>query len=188
VLPGIAVLFTALSIGRAVTFQPEADHMSSAVARLVTQLPALREPVLASSTVDAHLAFGGAFDGLEALVLDLEKRGVETVVDPRLADRFGPRRAERKRAHGREVILVNADGNDKPPGFRSIGLVDPLPPNLRDERNDLLDELDLPHSASARRIILSVHGRSSRQRIADRLLHIPDLPRVELLLSPNAPS
>lgn len=109
---------------------------------------------------------------------------VETVVDPRLADRFGPRRADSDRADEREVLLVEADGGFKPAGFTSVGLVDPLPAELREERNRLLDELGLPASATARRILLSIRSDDERERIADRLLEIPNLPRVELLLSP----
>ena len=185
-LIGAALVVTLLTTYDAATYASEDDYLGAAVRRLATQLPPLDEPILASSTVDGNLAFGGAFDGLEALVLVLDDRGVEAVVDPRLADRFGPRRAEKKRARSREVILVEADADDKPPGFTSVGLVDPLPAALRDERNRLLDELDLPATASMRRVILSIRGDARRTRIAERLLEIPDLPRVELLLSPDA--
>lgn len=177
---------TAFTTWRAATYEEEPDHLSEAVGLLVTRLPAIEDPILVASTVDANLVFGGGFDGLEALVLELERRGVETVVDPWLADRFGARRAEADRADGREVILVRADGADEPPGFTSVGLVDPLPPELREERDRLLGELGLLRTASPRQILLSVDGDERRRDMAERLLEIPDPPRVELMISPTA--
>lgn len=181
---GVAAV-TLLTTWRAATFEDEPDHLSAAVRRLVAELPPLEEPILASSTVSANQIFTGRFDGLEVLVLELEGRGVEAVVDPRLANRFGPRRAENERAKNREVILVHADSKDKPGGFTSVGLIDPLPPALREERDRLLDELGLRERATARQTLLAIRGDEDRQRKAERVLAIPNLPRVELLLSPD---
>jgi hypothetical protein len=186
VLVVLALVFTGLTTIAALGEDPPRDDIAESVRRLVTQLPPLEEPVLASSTVRANQVFGGGFDGLDSLVLELESGGTETVVDPRLADRFGPHRAEKKRADDREVILVLADGNDKPPGFISVGVVDPLPAELRAERTRLLEELDLPEDASPRQIVLSTEGDERRTRLAQRLIGIPDPPRVELMMSPTA--
>ena len=184
-LSGAFVVAVALATFDAATFDAPDDHVGTAVRRLVRELPDLGdEPVLASSTVSADLVFGGFPVGLEVLVLELERGGVETVVDDRLADKYGPRRADDERAEDREVILVEADGGAEPRGFRTVGVVDPLPPALREERTRLLEALDLEVDATPADIIGAAADDPSRRDLAAAVLAIEDIPRFELMVSP----
>ena len=183
VLAGALAVVTVLAVRDAATYRPTDDVVGDAVRRLVHELPDVGgEPILVSSTAGADLVFGGTAAGLEVLVLELEKRGAETVVDARLADKYGPRRAQGARAGGREVLLVDADRGDRPPGFESVGLVDPLPPERRDARDRALRALGLPPDATTADVVRAVAGDPSLRGAAERLLAIENVPRLELLL------
>jgi hypothetical protein len=166
----ILVVLSVVSVVDAATFEHEPDYLGDAVRALTDQAPVRHGPVLVTSQADAGLVFGGHDIGVEVIVLEFEKRGIETVVDSSSANRFGPRRAHPERAVA-SVCLRSVDQ----------GGIDPLPDSLRAERNRLLDELALPHDASVGDILRRAQKDPSRRDIADRARRIPDLPRLDLV-------
>lgn len=139
-------------------------------------------PVLVRSRVDANLAFGGHDVAPEVLVLALERRGIETVVDADAANRFGPRRAQPGRAR-RELRLIRA-GDDVPEGFEVVATADPLGDDGRRRRERLLREAGLPPDATVGEVIAAVAADPSRRRLGPALGDLPDLPRISLVVGP----
>jgi len=179
----------ALTTVDAATDDSPPDLIGDAVRSLVDDVPDLGDdPILASSVVSSNLIFGGQFDGLEVLVLELEKRGMDPVVTAGIGDRFGAHRARPQRAGDRELLLVAADDVDgHPPGYARLAVADPVPKALREERADLLRELGHDGNvddADMAALVRSAIGDEERRSLVERLLAIPRIPRIELLASP----
>jgi hypothetical protein len=160
-----------MSVVDAATVDQQPDHLGDAIRTLADQVQGVRGPVLVGSQANAELVFGGHDIGKEVIVLALEKRGIETVVEESEADHFGPHRAQPERA----VTSVCLRAVDQ-------GGVDPLPTSLRTERNRLLGELGLSSHATASDIFVLAEADPSRRDLIAQLVRIPDLPRLELQL------
>lgn len=144
------------------------------------EVAAIDGPVLVRSRVDANLAFGGDDVAPEVLVLALERRGIETVVDADAANRFGPRRARPGRAD-LELRLIRAD-DDVPEGFEVVATADPLGAEGRRRRERLLREAGLRPEATVGEIIAAAAADPSLRRLGPALRDLPDLPRISLVV------
>lgn len=169
---GLAVV-VALGTWDAATYDPEPDHLGDAVRELASRVDAdIEQPVLVSSSVEADVVFGGEGVGVEVLVLALEKRGIETVVPEELEDRFGVRRARTDRALAHVALEAVERGG-----------VDPLPTEVRRERNRLLRELGLTVDATTAEVFVAAAGDPAKEAAAARLRELPNLPRLGLYVA-----
>lgn len=155
------------------------DPLEAAVRQLASEGAAVvdRAVVLVRSDVDADLVFGGGSAGLETLVLELERRGVEVVVARDLAYRFGDHRAEPERATA-ELRLVESPAA-VPEVVVPVADVDPLTAEQRRERATLLERFR-DGASPADRIRAAADDPTLRPAL-ERLLAIPDLPRLALV-------
>lgn len=175
-----------LNATEAATAERLDEPLAGAVKALVDDagatIAALDEPVLISSTAAPSIVFGSHSEGLESLVLALERDGVKTVVDARLANRFGPERARPERA--RSELRLALEGDPVPAGARLVATADPLSAGERTERTRLLESIGLGAEASIADIVGSVARDPSVRPVADRLTRFSDLPPFVLLLVP----
>ena len=175
---------------RAATDDRTVDPLASAVARLtadaVPTIGALAQPVLVSSGAAPEIVFGTGQVGLEALVLDLERGGVDTVVAADLADRYGPERARPGRA--RSQLRLGLARDAVPEGFRVVGTADPLPPRERAERAALLRSIGLGDDATLGDVVLVMVEDPSVRPVWERLRAYSDLPPFVLLAADGPPA
>ena len=166
----VLAFLSLVSVVDAATFDREPDYLGDAIRTLVDRTDGIRAPVLVESQTDIPLVFAGENVGVEVVVLEFEKRGIETVVSESRADHVGPRRAEPERAVT-SVCLRSVD----------VGGIDPLPASVRAERERLLDELGLPRDASVSDILRRAQEDPARRDVADKVRRIPDFPRLDLV-------
>lgn len=182
----VLVGVSGVTIGDVLGDWREPDRIADAVRALAApgaeEVAGVDGPVLVRSRVDANLAFGGDDVAPEVLVLALERRGIETVVDADAANRFGARRARPDRAE-RELRLITAD-DTVPEGFEVVATADPLGDEGRRRRERLLAEAGLPPDATVGEVIAAVAADPSRRRLGPALRDLPDLPRISLLVGP----
>ncbi len=139
--------------------------------------------VLVRSVASAPLVFGGQDVAPEVLVLGLEQRGVDTLVDRELVFKFGRERAHPERAtvELRLVTLGDPSGEvPTPDGFTVVATEDPLGP-LRARRGRLLARAGLGPGASNRDVIDAVAADPTKRPLAVQLGRLPDLPVLALL-------
>jgi hypothetical protein len=149
-------VFTGLNVADAVGDAPDRGRVHDALVELGDEAAALVQdvdgPVLVTSDVAVpELAIGGDDIGPEVVALALDRAGVDVVVEERLDNRFGPRRAQPERAVA-ELRIVADDGSARPAGFGKVATVDPLTRAERVEREELeaeLEELDALGSLEA---------------------------------------
>lgn len=169
VLIGAVAVFTGLTGFAAATVDRPPDRIGTAIRALVAERRTVTGPVLVRSSVDADLVFGGGGIGVEVLALELDRRGVDVVVDRRSADRFGDARAEPGRAEVCfELIEVDRGG------------IDPLEPELRRRRDALLRRIGLGPEPTAAELIARYRAVASLRPAIDELGGIPNLPRIDL--------
>jgi hypothetical protein len=168
-LIGAVAVFTGLTGFAAATVDRPPDRIGTAIRALVAERRTVTGPVLVRSSVDADLVFGGGGIGVEVLALELDRRGIDVVVDRRSADRFGPRVAEPGRAEvSFELIEVDRGG------------IDPLEPELRRRRDALLRRIGLGPEPTAAELIARYRAVASLRPAIDELGGIPNLPRIDL--------
>lgn len=137
--PVLGLLIVALSVASALDALDDRtpDAISPSVQALVDDVALeLDGPVLARSELTGTNVFSGAGAGLPTLVLALDRAGVDVVVAPDLANRYGDHRAHPERAVT-EVVLLGG-GQAPPGGFTVRSTVDPLTVEERAEVNDIL--------------------------------------------------
>lgn len=182
----VLVVGSSLTIRDALADWRRPDRIAEAVRALAgagaEEVAAIDGPVLVRSRVDANLAFGGDDVAPEVLVLALERRGIETVVDAGAANRFGPRRAQPGRAD-LELRLIRAD-DAIPEGFEVVATADPLGAEGRRRRERLLRAAGLRPEATVGEIIAAAAADPSLRRLGPALRDLPDLPRISLVVGP----
>jgi hypothetical protein len=142
---GLLVL-SGVNVAKAVSDDPDRGRVHDALVELgdeaVTHLGEVDGPVLVTSTaVVPEVVLGHGHVGPEVIALALDRAGIDVVVDQHLDNRFGPGRAQPKRA-ATELRLVTEDPSPPPHEFRKVATVDPLTRDERAERRRLKAELD----------------------------------------------
>lgn len=155
--------------------EPTADPSVDAVHRLArAALPQVRDGASLITAATDPTQLLGSDPGSPTLALDLERGGADVVVDAALEDHYGAHRANPARAV-RELRLLT-DRDPVPDGYRVIAIEDPLTPQQRAARNDLLarhPELG-PAVSSAERLRL-IQSQPDLRTAAEQLDRIPDL-------------
>jgi hypothetical protein len=181
-VPVLAVAALALTIAStidAATHDRRDDPIGDAIDELgVHAATTLRDepgPVHLRSEVVTGGTRRGSEYGLPPLVLQLERRGVDVVVDENVENRFGEERAEPHRART-EVLLVDGDGTaQRADGFRTVLTVDPMPPGAREERARLQRELARYDDPASDPRAVAMYRR---------LANMPDHPLLSLVARP----
>jgi hypothetical protein len=158
-------------------------HLAPAAAAAVSGAPA---PVLVRSRLDTGQVFGGDDVAAEVLVLALERRGVATVVDADLANKFGPDRAHPARAVT-GLLLVDADADAAAgagTGDRLLATADAMRPADRRRRARLLAAAGLPTTATDAEVTRAIAADPSLRPRLLPLRELPLRPRIALLLAP----
>lgn len=188
-LGAAAVGASVLTVTDAVGAWREPDPVRDAVLRLaVAGADAVRarstddRPVLARSRVDSPQLFGGEDVAPEVLVLVLEKRGIDTVVDAALANKFGPRRAQPRPAR-LELRIVDAAA-PPPPGFTTVATADPMGAAGRARRRRILEAAGLAGDASDATVTRAIAADPTLRRRLLALRDLPARPRLALVLGP----
>jgi len=174
VLIGVVVVFTGLTGAAAISADREPDRLGTAIRSLVDGRTIPDGTVLVRSSIDADLVFGGGGVGVEVLALELDRRGVDVVVDPDLADRFGEARAEPARATVTLELVEVARGG-----------VDPLEPQLRRRRDALLERIGLGPEPTAADLLTRYRADPTVRTAIEDLAAIPNLPRINLRVRPR---
>jgi hypothetical protein len=184
---GIGLLaLTAVTISGAAD-RPDPVAITEAVEAMATRAaPDLDEPVLVASDVTHTQVFGGTGVGLPALVLTLERAGVDVRVEPELANQFGAHRAQPEEART-ELRLVEADA-PRPDGFTMIEQVDPLSPAERAERAEILERLPVladPGAEALRQVAHLIDTDPEAARQIERYQALSDVPALALVARSN---
>jgi hypothetical protein len=178
--PGVVVVLVAVVViaGIACTTdaargEPPTDPSVAAIQRLVQKvLPDVRDGTsLVTSTADTSRLLGSD-PGLPTLVLDLERAGVDVVVERLLEDHYGDHRAAPARA-AREVRLLT-EGDPLPDGFEIAATEDPLSPAQRAARNRLIaDHPELGPGFNPEDRLRRIQSDPELRRAAEALNEIP---------------
>jgi hypothetical protein len=160
---------------------PLAEVVGALAAAAAPVLDDIPGAVLVTTTASPPVVFGTGTVGLESLVLALDRAGTDTVVEPGLADRYGPARARSELAVA-EVRLA-LERSPVPQGFRVVATADPLSPAERAERTALLRSVGLGPDGRIEDVEPLVDEVPAARAVVERLEEQSDLPPFVLLLS-----
>ncbi len=181
---GLGVVALTLSSAVAALRDEPPTRLNEAIRELaVGAAPEVGEVALVRSDAHADLAFEKTGIGLATLVLELERSGVDVVVDRDLANRYGDERARPGRA-SMEVRMVNAT-DAVPDGFRTLFEVDPLTAAERSERAAVLAALREHGDPDDLVELARMAGDEDAGPLVERLEELPvDLPILRLIGRP----
>ena len=183
-IPLLGVVFAVASVANvaaAVRTDPLAHPSVDAVGQLATTVaPDLQGgATLVTAGTDPTQMLGGD-PGQATLVLDLERAGVDVVVDADLADHYGAHRAQPGRAV-RELRLLT-DLDPVPDGYRVVATADPLSPDQRAERTRIVQEHpELGSDVPGKERLAFILAHPEVRADAEALNAIPDLPALTLV-------
>ena len=160
--------------------EPTPNPSVEAVHRLArAALPQVRSGASLITAANDPTQLLGSDPGSPTLALDLERGGADVVVDASLEDHYGTHRAAPARAV-RELRLLT-DRDPVPDGFRVIATQDPLTPQQRATRNDLVARYpELGSNVSRPDQLRMIQSRPDLRAAAEQLDRIPDLPVLTL--------
>ncbi|MBV8951506.1 MAG: hypothetical protein JOZ99_11565, partial [Actinobacteria bacterium] len=168
----------------AATWRPALSPRNRALVSLanggVAEARRAHGPILVVSRAPVTEALGTTDGDVGVVGLALVRKGIDIVVDPGLANRFGAFRAHPERA--REEFVVIAAGQPAPPGFHLVASIDLLGARRRAERNRLVAQLaEMAPHANLGQIGARIKQDPVYARLTAQLERIPNQPALALV-------